>query len=150
MVWGGISKRGPTQLVIFVNTMTSEFYQEEILRKAYMPFVASRFPEGGAELMQDNDPKHTSRSTQAFMEEHGINWWRTPAESPDINPIERVWNAMKVYVSVEIQPTSQADLVHGALQFWATLTPEICTRYIDKIYDVLPAIVEANGAATRY
>jgi transposase len=31
-----------------------------------------------------------------FMEENGINWWTVwPSESPDINPIEMVWNQMK-------------------------------------------------------
>jgi len=37
-------------------------------------------------LMQDNDPKHTSRLANAFYEEEGINWWPTPSSSVDSNP----------------------------------------------------------------
>ena len=29
------------------------------------------------------------------MEENGLNWWQTQAESQDINPIEKVWNDLK-------------------------------------------------------
>ena len=41
--------------------------------------------------MQDNDPKHTSRVAQQFYMDSDINWWKTPAESPDMNPIENLW-----------------------------------------------------------
>ena len=38
--------------------------------------------------MQDNDLKHTSKATKAFMEEIGINWCPNPPESPGLNSIE--------------------------------------------------------------
>ena len=34
-----------------------------------------------------NDPKHASYLIEDFFEEHGVNWWPTPPESPDLNPI---------------------------------------------------------------
>ena len=40
--------------------------------------------------MQDNDPKHRSRLAQRFYDGNGINRWRTPPESPDLNPIENL------------------------------------------------------------
>jgi len=48
--------------------------------------------------MLDNDPKHTSRAAQEFYAKSGINWWRTPAESPDMNPIENLWHELKEYI----------------------------------------------------
>jgi len=62
--------------------------------------------------MQDNDPEHCSRYAQRFYEEAGINWWRTPQESPDLNPIENLWREM-------IKPTTKQELIDGILTFWA-------------------------------
>lgn len=41
-------------------------------------------------FMQDNDPKHMSNHGKEFMESNAIQWWKTLAESPDLNPIENL------------------------------------------------------------
>ena len=93
-VWAGISWRGRTEMVIFEGIMEASLYTD-ILRRALIPFLRTVYPDGHR-FMQDNDPKHTSRAAKAFFEENNINWWRTPAESPDANPIENVWHELKV------------------------------------------------------
>ena len=45
--------------------------------------------------MQDNYPKHTSQLAQEFFQTMGINWQKTPPESPDANPIENLWHELK-------------------------------------------------------
>lgn len=60
--------------------------------------------------MQDSDPKHTSNYAVNFMEEEGINWWKPPAESLDLNPIEILWHELKEYVRREIKPKTKDEL----------------------------------------
>ena len=67
----------------------------EILDRTLIPFIKSVYPDGHR-LMADNDPKHTSRAAINFLEDNNISWWRTPAESPDLNPIENLWHELKV------------------------------------------------------
>ena len=148
LVWAGISRRGATQILLFNGIMNSIWYQEEILKTQFLPFVNFVYPDGHR-LYQDNDPKHVSKSTKAFMENQGINWWASPAESPDINPIENLWKEMKDLCAKE-RPKGKDDLVAAVLKFWETVTPEKCNRYIDHVKKVLPVVVEKGGDVTGF
>lgn len=79
-IWGGISRRGPTKLLCFDGIMKSEFYTSEILGNTLLPFLRSTYSDGHR-FQQNNDPKHKSRLSQAFMADNGINWWQWPSES---------------------------------------------------------------------
>ena len=93
-VWAGISCKGATGVCIFDGIMDAPMYTR-ILENYLKPFIRDVYPTGHR-FMQDNDPKHTSRHTQQFFVEHSINWWKTPPESPDANPIENLWHELKV------------------------------------------------------
>ena len=80
----------------------------------------------------------------------GINWWRTPPESPDLNPIELVWHELKEYVRREVKPRSKEQLVSGIQDFWKTMTIEKCNRYINHLRKVIPEIINVDGKATGY
>ena len=86
----------------------------EILKTALVPSINTLFP-GGHRSMMDNDPKHTSRYAQAWMAENQINWWRTPAESPDLNPIENLWHELKEYIRRVVKPKIKQELIDGII-----------------------------------
>ena len=113
-----------------------------------LPFVRRKFPNGQLRFQQDIDPKHTSCVAKAFLENQGIDWWHTPAEYPDLNPIERVWSHLKQFLTYTVKPRNKQELIEGIKLFWRTkLTVAQCTRYINHIHRVLPVIIEKNGEA---
>lgn len=110
-VWGGISSRGKTALVMFPGNerMNSLGYQK-IIKKAFVPYnnekhngryiyiFSEQFIIGRAILCHDNAPSHKSRSTEKKLDEMGVVREDWPPESPDLNPIELVWGYMKDYI----------------------------------------------------
>ena len=89
----------------------------DVLDKTLLPFVDKVYPNGHR-LMADNDPKHTSIYARGWLASKGIYWWRTPAESPDLNPIENMWHELKEYIRREVKPRSKDELVTGIKEFW--------------------------------
>ena len=64
----------------------------QVLEQTLLSFLERAYPVGH-QFMADNDPKHTSKAAKDFLEEKGVSWWRTPAESPDCNPIKNLARA---------------------------------------------------------
>ena len=73
--------------------MTATRYGD-ILSASLVSFLRKTYLDGHRRY-QDNDPKHTSRYIQTFYESNRIHWWKSLAESPDLNRIEKVWGSMK-------------------------------------------------------
>ena len=88
-----------------------------ILQQTLLPFVRSVYPDGHC-FTQDNDPKHTSKLGESFLRTNGINWWKTPPESSDLNPIENLWHELKEYLRKEVKPKNKDELVDDVVQFW--------------------------------
>ena len=147
-VWAGISWNGRTEVCIFDGIMDADMYTN-ILSRCLIPFCRRVYPLGHR-FMQDNDPKHTSKRAQKFFEDNGINWWRTPPESPDVNPIENLWHELKEYLRQEVKPKNKEQLIEGILSFWQTVSIEKCRRYISHLKKVIPRMIECNGDATGY
>ena len=62
-----------------------------------------------------------------------MNWFKIPASSPDLNPIELMWHALKDYLRNEYKPKNLGELKSGIRAFWATLTPAISDKYVSHL-----------------
>ena len=101
-------------------------------------------------FVQDNDPKHTHARAQQFFQDRGINWWRTPPESPDCNPIENLWHDLKEHLRREVKPRSKEELIQRIVSFWETVDVEKCCKYINRLAKVLPKVVECESGPSGH
>jgi len=141
-LWGAISRKGASPLQIFDGALTTAMYLE-ILLENVVPFIAENFPEGHR-FHQDNNPKHSAKLSQEFLESTGINWVKSPPRSHDLNPIELVWTDL-IQVVAKRLPKTIGQVVVAVKEYWKTLTPEKCSEFIDKLVDVVPKVLDKKG-----
>ena len=146
-ILGGISRKGPTSLVIFQGTLDSKKFQR-LAHQFLVPFIRSNYPEHHR-LHMDNAPAHTAIKTRVFINENNINHYKTPAQSPDLMPIELVWHDLKVYLSEAVKPNNTEEMIDGIEKFWKDIvTVEYCNTKINHLNRVMKTIISLNGLPT--
>ncbi|GFX10942.1 transposable element Tcb2 transposase [Trichonephila clavipes] len=118
LVYGGISIGGHTDLYIIRDgPLTARRYRDEILRHIVVPYAEAIGDE--FILMDDNCRPHRANLVEDFRFEERIVQMEWPACSPDMNPIEHVWDALGRRVAGR-QPPPQTlqELERALLEEW--------------------------------
>ncbi|GFU66741.1 transposable element Tcb2 transposase [Trichonephila clavipes] len=93
VLYGGISIDGRIDLYIIRDgPLTARRYRDEILRPIVVLYAAAIGDD--FILMDDNCRPHRANLVEDFLFEKGIVRMELPACSPDMNPIEYVWDSL--------------------------------------------------------
>lgn len=149
MVWGGISWDDRSPLVFVPGTMTGVRYLNDILAEHAIPFGLRSIGPGFI-YQDDNARPHRAAIVNNFHQEHleyvHMDW---PARSPDLNPIEHIWDQIGRSVQNR-QPANLVDLRTFLLEEWENL-PQIRIRQLFRsMRRRCECTIAAEGGATRY
>lgn len=150
MVWGGICFDARTELVIIDGgSLTAQRYVTEILEEHVMPFAP--FFDNGMILMQDNARPHTARITQNYLADVGIEVMDWPALSPDLNPIEHIWDELKKRVRSRSPPPENIQSLKAAVvEEWEVIPQETIQKLIRSMQNRLQETIRVRGGNTHY
>ena len=90
MVWAGVCYGQQTQVHLIDAILNAQRYCDEILWPIVVPFIHDHH----LMLQHDNARPHVARICTQFLEAENIPVLAWPAYSPDMSPIEHVWDAL--------------------------------------------------------
>jgi len=148
MVWGSMATNGTGNMQFIDVTMDQQYYQE--LVSANVKESARKLGLGrNFTFQQDNDPKHTAKKTFALFKQEKIKVLDWPSQSPDLNPIEHLWEHMDRMIR-KTKITSTAMLREEIMSAWATVSPDVTRNLVHSMRRRLLAVIKAKGGHTKY
>jgi transposase len=150
MFWGCFSYQGLGPLVSLRGPVTGEAHAKTLKRYAF-PTLRKFFPRGNGIFQEDNARPHTSKVATTVKEESGLTFLSWPAQSPDLNPIENLWNRVKKTVySRQNKPKNLNDLERAVKAAWKAIPLEEVQAVVDSMPRRIEACVAAKGGPTKY
>jgi len=146
-VWGCFSNYGFGRIVLFKENLTArkliDIYQEGLLPSSKV------IDDPDWILLEDNDPKHTAKLAETWREKHNIDRITWPSNSPDLNPIENVWNIVKNKVA-HLQPSTLKDLQEAIKQVWSELPRNLAQNLVLSMPNRIKEITQSKGDSINY
>jgi hypothetical protein len=151
MIWGCFNADGPGQLCLIEGKMNAEYYQNILGSHLIASVEKLGMDRNTFIFQQDNDPKHTAKSTTKWFSDHNINVLKWPSQSPDLNPIEHFWWFVKYQLRKGgIQFRRKDELWAKVQQIWESTGKDFCMHLIETMPDRMKSVIKANGKYTKY
>lgn len=146
MVWGAISYDSRSTLVVIPNTLTANLYVSLVIQPVVLPFMNSI--QGGV-FQQDNARPHTAVVSQRALQSVDMLPW--PARSPDLSPIEHVWDIIGRQLQHHPQPALTVPVLTAQVQqAWNSIPQSDIRNLYDTMHSRLQACIQNSGGYTGY
>ena len=101
-------------------------------------------------VQQDNAPCHASRATKKWFAENNVEVLDWPGNSPDLNPIENLWQTVKLKMKRD-RCTSISALKNELRRVWCLeTTPETYATLVKSMPRRIRAVMQNKGFPTKY
>ena len=148
MVWAAVTMHRHTPLQFIARNLNSQRYVEEVMRPMVLPLLRQI---GQGAVFQDNNARpHRGHIVNDFVQVNNNNRMDWPANSPDFNPIENLWDELGLRTYRDKPPQTIPQLRHSLAQEWQNLPQATIRRCIGSMQKRCQECVNARGSDTSY
>lgn len=148
MVWGCMTASGVGKLE-FIDGKMDQYVYKNILRKNLLASARQLNIETDFVFQQDNDPKHTARSVKNWLDTHVENVLEWPPQSPDLNPIEHLWDHLDGKIRENVI-TNVGQLKSVIQKEWSEILADVTRNLVNSMPRRLQAVRNTKGNPTKY
>ncbi|UYV84862.1 hypothetical protein LAZ67_X003755 [Cordylochernes scorpioides] len=145
MVWGAIAYDSRSPLLRIQGTMTAQRYVDDVLRPVTLPYLQG---VPNALYQQDNAQPHTARISQQALQDVQMLPW--PPYSPDLSPIEHVWDIIGGRLHALPQPRSEDELWQMVEREWRAIPQDAIRTLIDSLPRRVAACIAVRGSTCPF
>lgn len=148
MVWGCFSAAGRGNLAFIPagKTVNAQMYRsilEERLERTMLMHRCTIF-------QQDSAPCHTAGTVKNWLKEKRIRLLNWPGNSPDLNPIENLWQVLKRKVRLHA-PSNLQDLYYWIKRVWVKeVSEDVCHKLVTSMPRRIQAVKICKGQMSKY
>ncbi|GFW55002.1 transposable element Tcb2 transposase [Trichonephila clavipes] len=136
------------QLAAQRSTATVPDKRNEILQPQAIPFLQG-LP--GAVFQQDNPRPHVAKTVKSYLDSQQVQLLPWSAYSPDMSPIEHVWDIVGWRLARHLRPVASTDELWLRIQtIWNTLPQADIQNLFNSLPRRVAALIAARGGHTKY
>ena len=148
MVWAAIRHGWKSQLLFIDGRMNAVMYRDTILNPYVIPYI-TRNPE--VTFMQDNARPYVADLCMDTVRAKNVNFPDWPVFSPDMNPIEHLWDNLDRRIrNRNPPPATHAQFRAAHKQEWASIPQNVIDNLLSSMPRRVQALIQAGGGHTRY
>lgn len=145
-VWGAIWMNGKSNLVVLQRNVNAEEYRR-ILTEHLLPITSEM---ENYIFQDDNAAPHRAKIVHEFKTNAQIRSLPWPARSPDLNPIEHVWDYLGRKIKEGGVLPDLNSLKSALITSWNEMPITFVNRLIESMPRRIGEVIEAKGGNTRY
>ena len=151
-LWGYFGNYHPGTLIFIKEKLTGALYRD-ILQQHMLP-TAHRLIGQDFVFQEDNGLQHAGEKrgckiVKEWIKQNKVIRLDWPAQSPDLNPIEHLWNDLKKRVS-QVKCSSLTELEEVIAEEFQKTNGDFLAKLIESMPSRCKAVIKAKGGHTKY
>lgn len=150
MVWGCFTYSGLGPLVRLEGRINAVAYID-VLDNHLLGFIDDLGDEEEYLFQEDNAPIHTARVATEWKRDNDIETLPWPAQSPDMNPIENLWDELERQVRARKPlPKNREELWSVLQEEWGKIEIHKLQNLVNSMPNRIRAVLDSKGNPTKY